>query len=322
MGTIHKTKMTVSRLLSSRKAGKARLKEVVLDDSLLPHIKYVPAKTFYGQAAVVYAGCLQRRYMMRGIGIFYIIMIFILVSACGSGRVEDEKLYPLIVDGKWGYIDKSGKLVIKSEFDDAYAFSEGLAMVKAGSKYGYIDSTGRYVIKPEFDEAHFFSEGLAMVKAGSKYGYIDKNGKYVIKPEFDAGFGFKEDVAAVETGNKLKELLNATPDELRLMTSAGANILGKWGYIDKTGKYVIKPEFDFATEFSEGMAQVQNGGKFGYIDKTMQYVIQPEFEVARVFSEGLAAVKSGDKWGYIDRTGKYVIKPEFDFATEFSEGLA
>ena len=33
------------------------------------------------------------------------------------------------IGGKWGYIDESGKMVIKPQFDDARAFFDGLAAV-------------------------------------------------------------------------------------------------------------------------------------------------------------------------------------------------
>ena len=42
-------------------------------------------------------------------------------------------------------------------------------------------------------------------------------------------------------------------------------------------------------------------GKRGFIDKTGHYVINPQFDGASSFSDGLAAVRIGDKWGYIAR---------------------
>ena len=36
---------------------------------------------------------------------------------------------------------------------------------------------------------------------------------------------------------------------------------GKLGYIDRNGKVVINPQFDWAGEFSEGLANVGIGGK-------------------------------------------------------------
>ena len=58
------------------------------------------------------------------------------------------------IGDKWGYIDKSGKIVIEPQFDDASSFSEGLAAVCLGDycplrgKWGYIDKSGEYVWEP------------------------------------------------------------------------------------------------------------------------------------------------------------------------------
>ena len=67
------------------------------------------------------------------------------------------------MNGKWGYIDQVGKFVIEPRFNDAQAFTEGIAFVKVGGndangsatsaadaegKWGYIDKAGRYVWEP------------------------------------------------------------------------------------------------------------------------------------------------------------------------------
>jgi len=104
---------------------------------------------------------------------------------------------------------------------------------------------------------------------------------------------------------------------------------GKWGFVDKTGKWVIKPQFKWAWGFSEGLAKVEIDGwpneKYGYIDKTGKMVIEPQFDIAEDFSEGLATVKKYGKWEFINKTGKAVIGPQFDqfyVVCGFSEGLA
>lgn len=58
-----------------------------------------------------------------------------------------------------------------------------------------------------------------------------------------------------------------------------------------------------------GLFAVIQGGKCGYIDKTGKIIINPQFDMAMSFSEGLAIVRIGDKYGYIDKTGKYVWNP-------------
>jgi hypothetical protein len=61
-------------------------------------------------------------------------------------------------------------------------FSEGLAIVEADGYCGFIDKSGKVVIKPQFTWASQFSGGLANVMVGDKMGYIDKSGKYVWEP--------------------------------------------------------------------------------------------------------------------------------------------
>lgn len=96
----------------------------------------------------------------------------------------------------------------------------------------------------------------------------------------------------------------------------------KWGYIDKTGKYVINPQFDEAENFYNGLAIVAIDDKIGFIDTSGKYVINPQFDDASEFNEGIACVKSNGKYGYIDKSGKYIINPQFDSAYSFADGIA
>lgn len=86
------------------------------------------------------------------------------------------------------------EFIIPPKFENIKGFSEGLASVKVNGKYGFINKKGKVVIPHEFDDAGFFSEGLADVKINGKYGFINKKGKIVILPEFDyVWLSFKED---------------------------------------------------------------------------------------------------------------------------------
>ena len=84
---------------------------------------------------------------------------------------------------------------------------------------------------------------------------------------------------------------------------------GKWGFIDREGRVVISPQFDYSraeptiTQFSEGLAGVTKNGKFGYVDKTGAYVIGPTFTKGFEFRDGIAEVCNSNVCGYIDRHG-------------------
>lgn len=83
---------------------------------------------------------------------------------------------------------------------------------------------------------------------------------------------------------------------------------------DKAGVLAIDPQFDFASNFSESLAKVGVRGaridetKYGYIDKSGKYVNNPQLEKAEPFKNGLALMATGGEWGYIDKAEKYVYK--------------
>ena len=95
---------------------------------------------------------------------------------------------------------------------------------------------------------------------------------------------------------------------------------GRWGYIDQQGTVVIKPRFEKAGNFSEGLARVKVDGSWGYVDQTFNIRIKPRFQEVHDFSEGLAAVQIDDRWGYINRQGELVIAftGTYERVTDFS----
>src|SRR5205814_7895132 len=63
---------------------------------------------------------------------------------------EENPLFRIKQDEKWGFIDKKGNVVINPQFEYVAPFSEGLAAIKVGYRYGYIDKSGKIVIEPKF----------------------------------------------------------------------------------------------------------------------------------------------------------------------------
>lgn len=267
----------------------------------------------------------------------------LVVAGCGSAdtavtanttitaaTTETARLYPVMVGGKWAFIDNTGAIKIEPRFDNvrtprrygtADVFSEGLAAVAVGEnddeKWCYIDTSGAMVIEPRFDYAGSFSEGLAAVghRTGMdgdlymEFGYINTSGTLVIPIERNTASSFSEGLAMFTVMD-----------------------VGYPSYfLDKTGATVLGP-FDFALDFCEGLAYVEWGDRCGYIDKTGARVIElPEGfgrcqHVSCCFSEGLALVAFSDgeveRHVFVDTSGVAVIATQFDYAQDFSEGLA
>jgi len=53
--------------------------------------------------------------------------------------------------GKWGLIDKTGKIIVNPQFKDVRSMWEGQIRVRLGNKWGLIDKTGQYLAEPQFD---------------------------------------------------------------------------------------------------------------------------------------------------------------------------
>ena len=81
-----------------------------------------------------------------------------------------------------GFIDVKGRVVVEPKFQNAAAFSEGLASVKTEDGWGFIDPAGTIVISPQFDRADPFQNGLAFVTALGKESYVTTTGAFVIDP--------------------------------------------------------------------------------------------------------------------------------------------
>jgi len=210
-------------------------------------------------------------------------------------------------DGKWGYKDEGGSYRIQPQFDAATTFSEGLAAVVLHKKVGYIDLTGKMAISPRFVHGEPFHEGLALVYTTwgmnvfgrtegwdlfRRAGYIDHTGKFVIDSRLtENAESFSEGVAAFQPGV-------ATPGN------------AKWGYLDRTGKWAIKPRFEIATDFSDGLAAVEVSTgkepgqkeptyKWGYIEHSGNFAIPPQFFGAKPFRNGVARVSTWDMQGHL-----------------------
>lgn len=65
-------------------------------------------------------------------------------------------------NGKWGFADLDGTLVIDYKYDDARSFSDGVAAVCVGETWTYISALGKTVIDYSLDDAQPFHSGTAL----------------------------------------------------------------------------------------------------------------------------------------------------------------
>ncbi len=266
-----------------------------------------------------------------------------------------QRAGPFSEDRAWAYLNgkavllaPNGRAILRSNFGAGLPFAEGVAPVGRGVRWakfgpgpsdvlplggvwGYVDRAGKLVIGMKYASAAFFHEGGAVVTlhqggaraTATQSALIDTRGRYKIQPGS----------VRLQEGEALSEglVVAGVRDRHRSF---------RWGYVDRSGRWVIRPRFRAADAFSEGLAAVQaagtkddlgpNGwGYHGFIDRSGAFVIPPRhrFGPAGPFSEGLAPVAmlgahGRVRTGYINRKGRFVLKNVGLAASQFVHGHA
>lgn len=164
--------------------------------------------------------------------------------------------------GKYGFINTVGEIVINPQFDFVLPFNNDVSIFGVGEydykskdginidgwhvHFGLINKNGKIIAKPDFDDIGYFKNGKAEFRReGNTLGLIDKSGEIIIKVDSCLHFSdFSDGLAAFSS-------------------SICDNTYNKVGYVDLTGKVVIKPRFVEAEPFKNGYARVKVENWFG-----------------------------------------------------------
>lgn len=160
-----------------------------------------------------------------------------------DGRVLDkENGKTLIDDVKW---------VAKT--------TDTLAVFAVDDKRGFLNRfTGEVVVPCIYDRAWVFAEGMAAVEKNGKLLFIDQLGNVVIDkghivPFETKGFFFRSGYCVVNNA-----------------------IDGKLGLIDKTGNWVLAPEYELIGHPNDSLWVVKKNGYYGVLTETLDTLFAPE----------------------------------------------
>lgn len=251
---------------------------------------------------------------------------------------DNENLIPFAksygFDVTYGFMDKSGNIVIEPRFKSAQPFFEsGVApVVDLTGKTGLIYKTGAYIVEPQWDYL-FYNEGLFI---GYQYennisGVFDKNGKMLFQKEgyiTDYSEGLSPFYSESEKGyldTSGKPALKLDYDALDYFRNGIAEVapvyMGPSHYIDKDGN-------DLTDTVSSGLRMYQDEltSLFGFKNKQGDIVINAEYYEASPFLDGYAFVSvTSDSYNYrygiIDTEGNQVLEPKHCGIVRLSSGL-
>lgn len=228
---------------------------------------------------------------------------------------------------------------IPQRFEVAERFSQGFAAVRVDGLYGYIDPTGRMVIAPRFQAAGSFSGSYAEVRLDGASGIIDRSGQLVIPAQFHRILPFGKDsfvATPLPKGEVRPAMFDGRLEGLSsptfLSVAAGGLYHLHKGWL--TGQDLRFHPFD-APE--RGLIWARDGKdneeKWGLLRSDGAWQISPRYSHVQRLAETHAIVASmpdaslppkqagaARRWGAVDRNGKLIVPLKFAHLSYWSGG--
>ncbi|MEO0040844.1 MAG: hypothetical protein RL329_292, partial [Bacteroidota bacterium] len=249
------------------------------------------------------------------------------------------------------YLTKEGQFSTNST-DTACSIFNGLSAVRDSAQKWHYRKTDGTLLSGEYDDAYDFNNGLAVVNNGGKWGVIDHKGSWqlqnyeALRPFADNWAGAQKDGKMMIT-NLLGNHHEVDYDYIGTFSEGlvqVSNPKGDFGYINTQGEEVIKivKGRKYVTDFFNGFAAVcdtfpnityidRQGKKVFWIkdgakyQKSMNGFREGQGIFKHQFKDGFAPIYQKDKdknrykWGFIDTNFKTVIPCKYDQVTPFSE---
>ena len=210
-------------------------------------------------------------------------------------------------------VSKDGTTVVANKFDDVVDLSSNKMIVVINSKYGILDETGNTLVEATYDSLKYAFGEYYIAKKDGKAGMINSKGLEVVAFEYkdisymeDEGFIIAEkddltsdlmDTSFIIKANGLVSEINSKGAFIKLRVS------GDYKYYNfKLEEKTVQEVYPTNTLFVK-----KENGKFGYVDKEGKEVVKAIYDDATEQNEyGYAAVKKDGKWTPIDSLGKQV----------------
>lgn len=199
------------------------------------------------------------------------------------------------IDGQFraGYDDLAGRRMIEPTFDDAGPFIDGLARVKSEDGYGFIRPDGSVAVPLEFESALLrFSAGRTLVVSDDRAWLIDTSGRRVA----DLGPWEWPEIADEDGFDDLERYVGL--DDFFVDGLIPWQRSGRWGYVDRDGRWTVEPRFDAVQPFHGGLASVTEGGRGRLIDTRGRTVRDVGGATIAPPDRGLVRIGTETRWGF------------------------
>ena len=249
-----------------------------------------------------------------------------------------DTLYFVRRNGKCGYVNRDGDVVVDPVYSEATRFADGLACVQDGSALRILNVEGK--VQATIENASIFgrsfSEGYLCVDRDDKLGFVDEHGNIIIDFRFQRAFDVVQGMAIVQESDDLYGLISTMGEWV--FDPKYRYITGYWPSSKLTAvvvddyRWLLRPldggrplqhEFASTHQEREGLVPVrpQQDGKWGWVDHLGTDVVSEQFDGTGVaFFGGTIAVVTDDRWGVSDTRGDLLVKQKYNFTGDLHFG--
>ena len=205
-------------------------------------------------------------------------------------------------NGKYGYKDSTGNVLVEPKYDDAYDFSEGLGPVKHNEKWGFIDYKGTVVIPFKYDDVGRYVDGFCFVSKNGEIGFLDRNGNAVIFGDYS-----------------LTSMVDGAPYPFMINGYAALCKNNKCGILDSLGNIIFPFKYDDISWINDGLCIAELNKKFAILNLSSNKEItlfKYDNIIPNYFSKPWIVVIN-DKYGLINKNGEEITAFQYDFVEQF-----
>jgi hypothetical protein len=260
--------------------------------------------------------------------------------------------------GRYGLIDREGRVVVEPIYDEIRAARAALG-IKRNGKWGAIDFAGREVIPPTYDNLYDAGDRFLAVNRGARlhwngeisgglWGLADSSGREVVEPRYDRleplacgltivyrdrAFGVidasgREVVplrfASVQSRHDLgadgseEHDRNHAPYCPRLFVVERDSL---YGIMSADGRELLPTVAREVRWLTRDLLAVQVNGAWSLVHANGARRELPGIAGVGGLSGGLIAASQRGRWGFIDTTGRFVVAAVYDDLRAYSGGI-
>lgn len=197
----------------------------------------------------------------------------------------------IVKDGKKaGFLNKDGVEVVGEIFDYTQPFKGNSTMMLLDKKFGVIDKNGKYTIPLQNERINVLGEDLYSVKKDDKFYLLDMNGKNIVDKGFENIGEINEGLIPVSLNEKFgyinplgEEIIPLVYTELGIpqdgLIIAKHEVAQKFGVINFKNEFVVKPKYSYISSINADLFIVGDENfKEGIVNREGKVILPLEFQ--------------------------------------------